>query len=160
MNISRPVLLMFFLSSSALIAASPSDDIKVGTITISPLKKEDINYGCGCSFHYPIQQKEKGVQILQWEEGEKASLRLNGSLERLDVVGATQTHRLKNRVSVGDRTVFSLAGPSVKVTADCTIMWICPPKSEGCEVTRYRARLEITSEKGNASIPAWGECGC
>ena len=140
--------------------AGPAVKIERGGLTISSLEESDISYGCGCSFHYPVERKAKGGIVLQWAVGGKAAMRINGALLRLDVVGDKESRRRKDRESIGDRRIFSLAGSGIEVTAHCTAAWVCPRDNGSCEVTWYRAQLKVKSDKGSASIPVWGGCGC
>jgi hypothetical protein len=36
---------------------------------IESLRETDVDYGCGCSFHIPPNQEQRGAMILQWGDG-------------------------------------------------------------------------------------------
>src|SRR5690242_3099275 len=54
-------------------------------LTIMPLRESDIDYGCGCSFHYPPRLEAKGKAVVQWGIDGPANIRLNNYLYKLSV---------------------------------------------------------------------------
>ena len=130
------------------------------SLAVAPLHESDMDYGCGCSFHYPPSKREKGATILQWELGNKANIRVDGSLRKLELRSERFIPDRNGSVKVGDRAVFELQGNGVDVVARCTVVWACRPEDEACEVTWFRGTATVTTERGRIEVPVWAGCGC
>jgi hypothetical protein len=139
------------LSAYAFVAAAPR---------IEPLREADIDYGCGCSFHIPPDLGAKGVAILQWEDGSKANMRVDGKLQKLNVVTKQPATSAMRPEQVGDEEVFELQGGGVSVRAVCTVTEVCAAEDESCEVTIFRAKVTIRTSAGTKVLKTWAACGC
>ncbi|HKA32111.1 MAG TPA: hypothetical protein VKH64_02785 [Candidatus Binatia bacterium] len=147
------------LTTIIFLTAMPSlnaSDAPKAALTVSPLRKSDIDYGCGCSFHYPPRLEYKGATVLQWHLGNKGNLRVNNRTYRLSV----QPEYLIATPKVGDVVSFGLQGEDLTVSVECRITRVCGEKDEACEVTLMRGRMTVQKENDRAQLPVWGNCGC
>jgi|tagenome__1003787_1003787.scaffolds.fasta_scaffold17809591_1 hypothetical protein len=127
---------------------------------VEPLREADVNSGCGCSFHIPPSAEARGAMILQWEVGSPANLRVDGKLQRLLVRTREQATQSTRPDQVGDKTVFDLTGKGVNARAVCTVIKVCKPEDEACEVTVYRAKISVRTPAGTTVLDTWAACGC
>jgi hypothetical protein len=126
---------------------------------VEPLRETDIDYGCGCSFHIPPNQEQRGAVILQWEMGSLANLRADGKLHKLNVTGKSSASAARPE-RVGDKTCFELFGRGVSAHASCTVANVCKPEDESCEVTINLAKVTVHTPAGTKTLDTWASCGC
>jgi len=126
-----------------------------GGLTLGELLKEDIAYGCGCSFHYPPSSKAESNPLIQWELGESASMHIDGRLEIL-----TPDEGCFSTGELGKPESCHFQGRSVTADISATTTWTCPADNESCEVTEYTGTLRVSKGSLRASVPVWGACGC
>jgi len=131
-----------------------------GPPRLDPLRESDLADGCGCSFHVPPRAGAKGRTILQWEIDSRATMRLDGRVRKLDVVGVQEASTPERAARIGDKAVFELKGADVDVRADCVVTRVCRPDDEACENVAYRARLKVRTAGGERVVDAWASCGC
>ncbi len=144
-----------------LVVASTFLTLQVhGGPKLEPLREQDIDYRCGCSFQLPSSDKTQQKTILQWELGERANVRIDGKHRKLEVKELRNESRRGDAWKVGDRTVFELRGDGVSATAACTVTDICPMDRPACEVTLFAAKLTVRTEKGKTVLNAHASCGC
>ncbi|HET7797270.1 MAG TPA: hypothetical protein VFK72_05270, partial [Nevskia sp.] len=129
--------------------------IRVGPVTLGTLLDSERGSDCTCAFHSPGDARKPRSDLLQWADGEQASMFVNGELLRLNVETSEPIgHR------VGDKRPIALSSPKVTVAGVMTTTWVCPPDQEECEAVRLRGTVRITTKKGSAKVPLEGVCGC
>jgi len=134
---------------------SPRRSYHFGGLDVGELLKDEIAYGCGCSFHHPPSSKAKGNPLIQWELGESASMYVNGRLETLKPGDACFGNS-----ELGKLESCHLIGEGVRADISAKASWVCPADTESCEVTEYTGALVVSKGARRASIPVWGACGC
>jgi hypothetical protein len=127
---------------------------------VDPLREQDIDYGCGCSFQLPASDQAKAATVLQWELGMPANVRVDGRLYKLSIKGLRGKSQDRHPWKVGDKTTFDLKGSGVSVTAACTVTEVCPTERLACEVTHLKAVLTVRTNEGQTVLKAQGTCGC
>jgi hypothetical protein len=128
--------------------------------SLTALNDNEIEHGCGCSFHQPRQTTFKGTRILHWEDGSKARARLDGRLIKLDVGKPVTSVRQNQREKKGDKVTYRLQAGRTKIRANCVATVVCKPDDESCEATQYDAVLYVHNGKSSSTIKAWAICGC
>lgn len=88
----------------------------------------------------------------------KAIMNIGGSDTELRLVSTTG--HLRKLGSVATATFRSSNGAVVYATYRTT--WLCPKDdtSESCEVTRFNATYEVTTDKRRQTVNAIGDVGC
>lgn len=86
-----------------------------------------------------------------------ALMNIDGRDVRLRFVSETKP---KGKVKLGSRYTSRYQSGDVTVDVVQIITWLCPPKDDSCEVTKYSVTLTV--KKGNRTqvVRGVGECGC
>jgi hypothetical protein len=61
---------------------------------------------------------------------------------------------------IGDRVVKLYTAESVRVETTYTTTWVCPPDTEGCEVTRFDVTFVVKRGDQIETVKAVGGVGC
>lgn len=127
-----------------------------GPLSVGSLLNSEAGQGCGCTFYFPPKEKQKGAQVLSWEEGEQASMFVNGQLAKLDGISPTPYS-----TQLGEKHTIKLTSKTVTVTGQLKTTWVCPAKSESCEANELMGSVQLQSGPSmSTAIPVWGSCGC
>ncbi len=124
-------------------------------LTVGSAKTSEINSDCGCSFFTPPGKRRKGLEVLQWVDGESAHMFIDKHLVNLNLETSIPfVSHLHQNISV------SLKGDGLLVTGKLSSTFVCPVNSESCEKTEYTGTLDVKKGRKLASFPVWGSCGC
>ena len=145
----------FLCIFALLVAASACAQVR-----LEPLSDDQVERGCGCSFHVPFQAGHAGSMVLQWSYPGPAKIKVQGNVYELTVASEVSSTPAERRERVGDSLTYELRGPSVAVSVKCRATWVCPSNDESCEVSYYRAQILLTLGKTKSKVTAWGACGC
>lgn len=153
----RRVLLTagLMLAITTFAGDSPRRTYQFDGLTFGELSKDEIVYGCGCSFHHPPSAKARANPLIQWELGELASMHLDGLLEKLEPAKSCFENS-----GLGKVESCALTGPGLTADISARTSWVCPVDSESCEVTEYTGTMTVSKGGKRATIPVWGACGC
>ena len=115
--------------------------------------------GCGCyfSFNQSDYKKSKLIFFASIVEENDIWVGIDGRDVKLKLVSRVEP---KGRERVGSRTTEKYSAAGVTVTLIRTATWVCPPRDESCEVTKYSAVFTVTKGKRKQVVRAVGECGC
>ena len=114
--------------------------------------------GCGCSLALDLADIQKGRFVFIEDEGEPAYINLDGKDLKLEEVDSGGSEADPEKV--GDRSWVAYVAGDVKVRIDRTVMRVCDPKDESCEVTYYKAILTVSRKTQRTTIRTIGLCGC
>ncbi|MEP6708348.1 MAG: hypothetical protein ABJC05_12555 [Pyrinomonadaceae bacterium] len=136
-------------------AAVNTDNFKIGFI-----KDRSLPEGCSCTFSTPSQRRRTDPQYLfvsDIEDEEKTAwLNIDGRDVELKLLSS----RNPRTERVGSRSTRIYAGAGLKVVATYITTWLCPPKDEACEVTRYDGVFKVTKAGTTRTLRLKGDCGC
>lgn len=101
------------------------------------------------------ERKRRAVFLSNLEE---AAINLNG--EDLTLPLTNRSLEKKGNPRIRDRSweVYTLGNTKLRI--DYTISKLCDPNDEGCEVTYYRATINLTKGAQKTIVRATGLCGC
>ena len=136
-------------------SATPTHGFKIGFI-----KDQSLSDGCSCTFGAPTEMRRKSPRYLfvsDVEDEEKTAwLNVDGK----DVELKLLKWRNPPTERVGSRSTRTYAAGPLKLTATYVATWVCPPRDEACEVTRYDGVFKITNGRVARTLKLKGECGC
>lgn len=134
------------------VAASAQPGKMVGVLRMS--SRAD---GCGCYLSFnKADDKARRLMFFESDQDMGIWINIDGRDTRLRLVRESKVKRLK----LGSRLTSQYAAGDVTVDLVKTVTWVCPPRDEGCEITKYSA--VFTVRKGNRTqiVHAVGSCGC
>lgn len=126
---------------------------------IGTLKNPDVVDGCGCSFQLPAERAKpdsKKFIFLSDIDGKNVYMNIAGKDIVLKRLGGGEFPEAKKRSRFTERYF----GDNTNVQVDYLTTWVCPPKDESCEVTRFDG--SITAQQGTQKevLKVKGDCGC
>jgi hypothetical protein len=127
---------------------------------IGYLGDRSIPDGCNCTFTSLSQMHRKSPRYMfasDIEDDEKTAwINIDGKDIELKLLSRLDPRREK----VGSRSGRTYTATGIKLVATYIVTWVCPPKDEACEVTRYDGVFLITKNGPTRSLKLKGECGC
>ena len=113
--------------------------------------------GCGCYFSFN-KSDDAARRLIFFESDQDMGIWINidGRDTRLRLTRETKAKRLR----VGSRLVSEYASGDVTVSLVKTVTWVCPPRDESCEVTKFSAVLTVRKGNLTQTVRAVGSCGC
>lgn len=145
-----------FVAVPIVLAASSIVSAQQGNL-VSILRMSSRADGCGCYFSF--NKSDDAARRLMFFESEQDMgiwINIDGRDTRLRLTRETKVKRLR----VGSRLVSEYASGDVTVSLVKTVTWVCPPRDDSCEITKFSA--VFTVRKGNRAqiVHAVGSCGC
>ncbi|MEO6392162.1 MAG: hypothetical protein ABIP75_09945 [Pyrinomonadaceae bacterium] len=115
--------------------------------------------GCGCyfSFNRSDYKKSKLIFFASLDNDSDIWMGIDGRDVKLKLVSRVEP---KGKERVGSRATEKYSAAGVTVTLVRTVTWVCPPRDESCEVTKYSAVFTVSKGKRKQVVRAVGECGC
>ncbi len=116
--------------------------------------------GCGCyiSFSKADDKARRYIFFASDEEGNKdALMNIDGRDIRLRFVNQINP---KAKIRLGSRYISRYESGNITVEVVRTIIWLCPPKDEGCEIARFSVTLTVRKGNSTQIVKAFGVCGC
>lgn len=150
----------FVLTVSAFFLIYLPDSISA-QVKIGDLKNPNVVEGCGCGFQTAAEARKRNSKkfLFLSELGTTENwMNINGKDTRLKFVKTSENTR--RRAKVGDRFYEEYSAPGIKVRIDYVTKWLCPPRDESCEVTKYDVTITVTKGKTSQVVKATGSCGC
>jgi len=115
---------------------------------LQTLDKDQLVYGCSCTFHFADGQDQVGVAC----SGE-----VDESAYRIQLDGKTVTLTSE---SEGKDAQGRFVAPGLEMTLRSLSIRTCPEGMDECEGTRSARELVLTREGGSSTYRVEGTCGC
>jgi hypothetical protein len=129
---------------------------------VTPTTSADYEPGFRCSFWSPGQETS-GESLLQADDDSvpspKALIGIDGTKYMLSSKSITWHRKRKDDLNIGDAMVLRFDDKAVGVIVRAAVTWMCPRGDEGCEITRYRAKIKVTFQGVTKTVAADGSCG-
>jgi hypothetical protein len=129
---------------------------------VTPTTSADYEPGFRCSFWLPSKERS-GDSLLQADDDSvpapKALIAINGAKHMLTSKGITWRRKKKDDVNVGDVMLLRFDDEAVNVSVNAAVTWVCPRGAEGCEITRYRAKMRVSFQGMSRTVVTHGSCG-
>ena len=133
-----------------------ADSFKVTTTTST-----DYEPGFRCAF-WSRGHESSGDSVLQADDDSvplpKALIGINGTKHMLSSKAITWHRKKKDDLNIGDEMMLRF-DDGVGVTVRAKVTWVCPREAEGCEITRYHAKIKVTFHGVTKTMVADGSCG-
>lgn len=145
--------ILFLFSASIIVSAQ-----RKGMVGI--LDMSDRADGCGCyfSFNKADDRARRLVFFASHEgNGNTAWMNIDGRDVRLRLVKETKP---KEKIRVGSRYTSRYAAGDVTLDVIRVVTWLCPPRDEGCEITKYSTTITIRKGSRTQVVRTVGSCGC
>jgi hypothetical protein len=125
---------------------------KIGVIRESKID------GCGVALQLSEDYESKsGKYIFRGNLAEDAQMNIDGHDVDLKFVGSLKPN---NELKVGDTFLETYAGEGLNVRIDYVVTKTCDPGDEGCEVTHYRATINVDHNGVRQQVETLGSGGC
>jgi hypothetical protein len=126
-------------------------------LVIGRLKTKGLSEGCGCGFYYPSDSRSRSPKfIFSSDDQNFAWMNIGGQDIELKLLRSTDPKVIR----VGSRSTRIYRASGIKVTVSFVTTWICPPRDEACEVTRYNGTFTLTKGGLKRVVILKGDCGC
>jgi hypothetical protein len=148
--------LLLFLLVPFLVVVSVSVTAQQRNL-VGVLRMSNRADGCGCYFSFnKADDQARRLMFFESDQNMGIWINIDGRDTRLGLVRKSKVNRLR----VGSRLTSQYAAGDVTVDLVKTVIWVCPPRDESCEITKYSA--VFTVRKGNRTqvVRAVGSCGC
>jgi hypothetical protein len=113
--------------------------------------------GCGCYFSFnKADDKARRLMFFESEQDMGIWINIDGRDTRLRLIRETKVKRLR----LGSRLVSEYSAADVTVNLVKTVTWVCPPRDESCEITKFSAVFTVRKGSRSQIVRAVGSCGC
>ena len=133
------------------------------TLVVTPTSVDDYRVSFRCMFWLPGDKPGDDKLVLQADDDtvptQQALIGINGEKLMLPGKGLKVWNKKKGHLNLGDMLIVRFGNEAASVTLRAKVTWLCPVDSEGCEVTRYRARITVAKGALSTTLNAVGECG-
>ena len=147
-------LLASYLCLTAAVAWAEPIAAKTRSFRLEPLEiDKDFSGGCGCS----VQRDGATIFFSDLKDKAPGVIKIEGKKHRLKCVGSTAPVKPK----AGDHFTKSYAKGALKLRLNFTVLGVCAPTDESCEVTSYEVNTKL--ESGPSVLEETklkADCGC
>ncbi len=150
MTMQRMACFLFFMLAATTAADLQSQTRLVGTLRDPAVVR-------GCSWTASSTDIGSGLIFLAEYDESLIVMNINGTDIRLSRDPSSAAGR---PTSVGDRVVKVYTAESARVETTYTATWVCPPDTEGCEVTRFDVTFVVKRGDQIETVEAVGAVGC
>jgi hypothetical protein len=151
-NTLLALMAMLVLLGASVIASAQQRNM-VGILRMSSSAD-----GCGCYFSFnKVDDKARRLMFFASNQDMGIWINIDGRDTRLRLVRETKP---KGRIRVGSKFISHYAAGDLTVDLVQIATWVCPPRDEGCEITKYSATFTVRKGSRTQIVRAVGSCGC
>lgn len=101
---------------------------------------------------------DKARRLIFFESDQDMGIWINidGRDVRIRLLSETKPRKLR----VGGKLISEYSGGGVTVSLMKTVTWVCPPRDESCEITKFSAVFTVRNGNRTQIVRAVGGCGC
>ena len=125
---------------------------------IEVIPKEKIKYGCGCAYWLETDPILKPILQTGIDGWSVPYVHFKGNLVKAKPI---EIENIPDNAKIGDRFNQTFKIEETVLKFENTVSSVCPPDSEGCEVTNFKTNVIINGPKCKIEIKGiQGDCGC
>lgn len=132
-------------------------DLLAGDVILLPIPEEKIEYGCGCGYYSKTSNPIQTFLQAELQFQEPRAYISDGlvHLKPIEVQGIPIDPK------IGDTFTQHYRYKDIDLYFRNTVTFVCPNGMEGgCEVTKFKTRLEIHKDGKVNARQLVGDCGC